>query len=342
MLRRSKAASLSIACSGAWGAGRASRTPSTNWSQPFCAMASRSSMRAHVALGADVPVGALRVGTERRRQARARDLRERVRLVPVHPGAAVLDRASRPSRAPRPPTEAVAGLEQHDPAPAQRALAGGRDAGEATADDGHVVACRRRAFIGARPVRIAASTATAPGRARSGSPTSTGLHSTVASPRSSSSAPTCAASRAAAGTSAPGRPRPPSSSGAPRRVAIARSIRGASAGSGMTATSSSSSVQIPPRPTTSAGTIPSVCAATISSTPGGAIRSTRITPSWASASGAMARWARRTSLSESRPRATPPSSVLCWTRAALSLSATGPSSSRHAATASSSSSTARP
>ncbi len=63
MLRRSNAASRSIACSGACGAGSASRTPSTNWSQPFCAMASRSAI---------VPTGARRRHASGRAARRAR------------------------------------------------------------------------------------------------------------------------------------------------------------------------------------------------------------------------------------------------------------------------------
>src|SRR6185312_15963176 len=113
----------------------------------------------------------------------------------MDPGAPVLDVPAVPVRAPGPPAETVAGLEQHDTAPAQRAFPGRGDAGKAAADDGDVVVAR--ATHPPPRVRIAASTATAPAWLGVVSPTSTGLHSTVANPRSSNRSPTCAASRAA-------------------------------------------------------------------------------------------------------------------------------------------------
>ena len=131
------------------------------------------------ALGADVPARPprrrLRAATA---QARARDLRPRVRLVPVHPGAAVLDRRPVPSPTVqvRPPSRSRASSSSDRPAP-QRRLAGRGDAGEAAADDDYVVHARapspaaaRRPSPTARRSRI--------DRDRSGrSDTSTGLSS---------------------------------------------------------------------------------------------------------------------------------------------------------------------
>ena len=60
-------------------------------------------------------------------------------LVPVDPGAAVLDRRPVPSARSTSDRRAGRGLEQEHRAAAQRGLAGGGNAGEAAADDDHVV-----------------------------------------------------------------------------------------------------------------------------------------------------------------------------------------------------------
>ena len=92
------------------------------------------------ALVADVPVGASGVVAELDREPRPGQLGEGVRLVPVHPGAAVLDGEPLPLGAPGATSEPVASLQQQGPAAPLRALAGGGDAREATPDNDHVIA----------------------------------------------------------------------------------------------------------------------------------------------------------------------------------------------------------
>ena len=86
-----------------------------------------------------------RVPMSATRQPGPGDLRPRVRLMPVDPRAAVLDRRSVPRRAPRASAEPVARLQQQDRAPAQRRLARSRHAGEPAADDEHVMHALHRA-----------------------------------------------------------------------------------------------------------------------------------------------------------------------------------------------------
>jgi hypothetical protein len=96
--------------------------------------------RAGAALVAHVPVGATGVLADRDREPGSRQLRERVRLVPVHPRTAVLDREPVPVGAPGAPAEPVTRLEQQRPAAPDRALASGCDTGEAAAHDDDVIA----------------------------------------------------------------------------------------------------------------------------------------------------------------------------------------------------------
>ena len=131
------------------------------------------------------------------------DLRPRVGLVPVDPGAAVLDRRPVPRRGPRAPAKPIARLEQQDRAAAQGGLPRGGDAGEAAPNDDHVLhqATAAGAATGTRR-RATASTATAPS-----TPTNTGFSSIRSSDSSTRTSPTRSASRAAAATSAGGVPR---------------------------------------------------------------------------------------------------------------------------------------
>ncbi len=175
------------------------------------------------------------------------------------------------------------------------------------------------------------------------SETSTGLSSISSSGRSSSNSPTRSASREPAARSTARRPRPPSSSGVARSERRPRSIRAALAGSGMIATSSRSSVQIPPSPSTSAGTIasrPRRDEQLHSRLRPSARRAPR--PGARRPAPPAARTRRGRRLRGRAPSSTPPSSDLCWIDAALSLSAMRPPSSWSAATASSSSMTMRP
>ena len=80
------------------------------------------------ALVAHPPMGSLRVICQLDTQPCARDLGPGVRLVPVHPLAAELDRNPIPLGAPGPPAEAVASLEkEHRAAPERGAAARGRE-----------------------------------------------------------------------------------------------------------------------------------------------------------------------------------------------------------------------
>ena len=158
--------------------------------------------------------------------------------MPVDPGAAELDLGAGPVGAPGPSAEPLAPLEQHGLASAQRALARRRDAREPPAHDHHVVhQLLTRSQIARQP-------RPRPGQA---DPRAPGCTRPPPSERSSSSAAEVRGEprrgREIDGCSPP---RPPSSSGAPRSERSADSIRPASAGSGTIATSSSSSVQIPP------------------------------------------------------------------------------------------------
>src|SRR6202000_1626659 len=71
--------------------------------------------RALVTLGADIPARVIGLAGDGHGQPGAGQLRERVGLVPVDPGAAVFDRVTLPGRAPRAAAEPGAGL-QHSPA----------------------------------------------------------------------------------------------------------------------------------------------------------------------------------------------------------------------------------
>ena len=163
--------------------------------------------RSRPALVADEPAGALGVVADLDAQPGARDLRPRVRLVPVDPGAAVLDRRSRSTAAVhvRPPSRSRASSSSTEPA-AQRGLARGGDAGEAAADDDHVVhhatssGSHRPPRAGARRHRP---------RPRRPAPTSTGLSSISSSDSSTRTSPTRSASRAAAASRPAPRPAPP-------------------------------------------------------------------------------------------------------------------------------------
>ena len=100
--------------------------------------------RARAALGADVPMSATGVTADGDRKPGPGQLREGVRLVPVHPCTAVLDRKPVPAGTPRATPEPVTALEQQRPPASQRALAGGGDPGESAADDDDVIALVHR------------------------------------------------------------------------------------------------------------------------------------------------------------------------------------------------------
>ena len=323
----------------ACGCGSASRTPSTNWSQPRRTIASRSAI---------VPS---------RRSPPTYQLARSVspETVTVSPARVSSENVWGWCQWTQAPPYSIAW-------PSQVALQV-RPPSRSRASSSRTLrprnAASRAAVTPAKPPPITSTSVIAPGsgsparragagptrRARSprARPTSTGLHSTSSSERSTSTSPIDLARATSASTSTPGRPRPPNSSEAPRRPASPARIRASSSGNGSTQTSSSSSVQIPPSPITSAGTIPSRWAATISSTPpGAAIRSASTTPPCSSASGASDANATATSSSAARPSAIPPMSDLCCTEAALSFSAIVPPSAARAATAASSESTTTP
>ena len=94
---------------------------------------------ARAALVAHVPVGATAVVADGDREPGPGQLGEGVRLVPVHPGAAVLDPEPVPGAAPGAAAEPVASLEQQGPAAPQSALAGSGHTGEATPDHNQVI-----------------------------------------------------------------------------------------------------------------------------------------------------------------------------------------------------------
>ncbi len=109
---RSKRASLSPERSGSCGSGSASSTPSTNWSQPRSAIASRSVIGPERRSSPDEPARDLRVLAELDAEPGTRDLRPDVRLVPVHPTATELDVGVVPAVRPGAATQPVARLEQ--------------------------------------------------------------------------------------------------------------------------------------------------------------------------------------------------------------------------------------
>ena len=93
-------------------------------------------------LVADVPGGHVGVARQLDGQAGAGDLGEGVRLVPVHPAAAVLDLVAVPRSRPGAAAQPVAPLQQQHAATVPRRLTGGGDPGEPAADHDHVVHCR--------------------------------------------------------------------------------------------------------------------------------------------------------------------------------------------------------
>ncbi len=94
--------------------------------------------RRRVPLVADEPGGDLGVVAECDAESRASDLGPRVRLVPVHPAAAVLDRDAVPRGRPGAAAEPIACLEQQDRPASQCGLAGRRHPGEPAPDNDHV------------------------------------------------------------------------------------------------------------------------------------------------------------------------------------------------------------
>ena len=94
-------------------------------------------------LAAHPPVRPLRVGAQLHAETGAGDLRPGVRLVPVHPRAAVLNRDPVPLGAPGPTAEPVTRLEQQHRTASEGELARRSHAGKAPADDDHV-ACHAR------------------------------------------------------------------------------------------------------------------------------------------------------------------------------------------------------
>ena len=89
-------------------------------------------------LPVDVPGGAVGVARELDGEAGARDLAPGVRLVPVHPSAAVLDLLAVPRCRPGAPAEPVTGLEQQHVATGQRRFSRRCHTGKPASDHDHV------------------------------------------------------------------------------------------------------------------------------------------------------------------------------------------------------------